>query len=82
VLCPPSIQAFILTFGGLSQVVGLNGIVRITRVNRSAFERTINRAYLPTEDTKVWGADRPCESGPEWRGEPRQKNRRAFTEKS
>lgn len=33
-------------------VVGLNGIVRITGVDRSAFERTINTAYLPTENTK------------------------------
>jgi uncharacterized protein involved in tellurium resistance len=32
--------------------VGLNGFVRITGVDRTAFENTINTAYLPTENTK------------------------------
>jgi hypothetical protein len=33
-------------------VVGLNGTVRITGVDRGAFERTLNTAYLPTSDAK------------------------------
>ena len=38
---------------GLTRVVGgLNGIVRVTGVDRQAFERTINTAYLPTAETK------------------------------
>lgn len=30
--------------------VGLNGVVRITGVDRSAFERTVHSVYLPSED--------------------------------
>lgn len=30
--------------------VGLNGVVRITGVNRPAYERTVDSVYLPTED--------------------------------
>jgi hypothetical protein len=33
-------------------VVGLNGTVRITGVDRTAYDRTIDTAYLPTENTK------------------------------
>lgn len=33
-------------------VVGLNGTVRITGVDRAAYDRTIDTAYLPTGDTK------------------------------
>lgn len=33
-------------------VVGLNGIVRITGVDRTAYDRTIDTAYLPTEIAK------------------------------
>lgn len=33
-------------------VVGLNGVVRITGVDRNAFERTVNTPYLPTEKMK------------------------------
>lgn len=33
-------------------VVGLNGVVRITGVNRTAYERTIDTAYLPTANAK------------------------------
>lgn len=33
-------------------VVGLNGAVRITGVDRAAFDRTIDTAYLPTENAK------------------------------
>jgi hypothetical protein len=38
---------------GLNRVVGgLNGMVRITGVDRQAYERTINTAYLPTTHAK------------------------------
>jgi len=38
---------------GLNRVVGgLNGMVRITGVDRQAYERTINTGYLPTIDAK------------------------------
>jgi hypothetical protein len=38
---------------GLNRVVGgLNGTVRITGVDRQAYERTIGTAYLPTNDAK------------------------------
>lgn len=38
---------------GLNRVVdGLNGTVRITGVDRQAYERTINTGYLPTTDAK------------------------------
>jgi hypothetical protein len=38
---------------GLNRVVGgLNGTVRITGVDRQAYERTISTAYLPTNDAK------------------------------
>ena len=33
-------------------VVGLNGTVRITGVDRAAYDRTIDTAYLPTGDAK------------------------------
>jgi len=33
-------------------VVGLDGTVRITGVDRNAYDRTIDTAYLPTRDTK------------------------------
>lgn len=33
-------------------VVGLNGMVRITGVDRAAYETNVNTAYLPTESTK------------------------------
>jgi hypothetical protein len=33
-------------------VVGLNGTVRITGVDRTAYDRTIDTAYLPTENAK------------------------------
>lgn len=33
-------------------VIGLNGTVRITGVDRAAYERNVNTAYLPTGDTK------------------------------
>jgi len=33
-------------------VVGLNGTVRITGVDRAAYDRTIGTAYLPTENAK------------------------------
>jgi hypothetical protein len=33
-------------------VVGLNGTVRITGVDRAAYERTVNTAYLPTSNAK------------------------------
>jgi ThiF family len=33
-------------------VVGLNGTVRITGVDRRAYERTVDTAYLPTSNTK------------------------------
>jgi hypothetical protein len=33
-------------------VIGLNGTVRITGVDRAAFERNVNTAYLPTADAK------------------------------
>ena len=33
-------------------VVGLNGTVRITGINRAAYERTVNTAYLPTANAK------------------------------
>lgn len=33
-------------------VVGLNGIVRITGVDRATYERTVNTAYLPTANAK------------------------------
>lgn len=33
-------------------VVGLNGTVRITGVDRTAYDRTIDTAYLPTKDAK------------------------------
>ncbi len=33
-------------------VVGLNGTVRITGVDRTAYERTVNTAYLPTSNAK------------------------------
>lgn len=33
-------------------VVGLNGAVRITGTDRSAFERTVRTPYLPTEKNK------------------------------
>jgi hypothetical protein len=33
-------------------VVGLNGTVRITGVDRAAFERNVDTAYLPTSDAK------------------------------
>jgi ThiF family len=45
--------AFIDCGMGLNRsVVGLNGLVRITGIDRGAFERTINTAYLPTADAK------------------------------
>lgn len=38
---------------GLNRTVGgLNGTVRITGVDRDAYERTLNTAYLPTADAK------------------------------
>jgi hypothetical protein len=38
---------------GLNRVLGgLNGTVRITGVDRQAYERTINTAYLPTTEAK------------------------------
>jgi hypothetical protein len=38
---------------GLNRVLGgLNGMVRITGVDRQAYERTINTAYLPTAEAK------------------------------
>ena len=33
-------------------VVGLNGTVRITGVDRAAYDRTVDTAYLPTENAK------------------------------
>ena len=33
-------------------VIGLNGTVRITGVDRAAYERNVNTAYLPTGDAK------------------------------
>jgi hypothetical protein len=33
-------------------LVGLNGVVRITGVDRRAFERTVNTAYLPTANVE------------------------------
>jgi hypothetical protein len=33
-------------------VIGLNGTVRITGVDRSVYERTVNTAYLPISNTK------------------------------
>jgi hypothetical protein len=33
-------------------IVGLNGVVRITGIDRSAFERTVHTAYLPTGNIK------------------------------
>jgi len=44
---------FVDTGMGLNRsVVGLNGVVRITGVDRAAYERTVNTAYLPVTNTK------------------------------
>jgi hypothetical protein len=45
--------AFVDCGMGLNRsVVGLNGMVRITGVDRAAYERNLNTAYLPTGDAK------------------------------